>query len=201
MQYLVLDSQMMRRPSPPGQPDVFKTDGSNLPIVIENLRASNPASYADWLLHIRTALPDISDIYTIEKPEDRHRYLVVRYSNGFEAPSWVVSDGTLRLLALTLPAYLPKAEGIFLVEEPENGIHPMALEIVLQSLSSLYDAQILMATHSPGILSLTPPRQILCFARNSDGATDIVAGDRHPRLQRWKGSIDPGMLLASGILG
>ena len=59
-----------------------------------------------WLEHIRTALEDVSDIRTIEREDDKHRYLVVNYANGASVPSWLVSDGTLRLLALTIPAYL-----------------------------------------------------------------------------------------------
>ena len=41
------------------------------------------------------------------RPEDRHRYVMIRYKNGIEVPSWALSDGTLRLLALTLLAYVP----------------------------------------------------------------------------------------------
>ena len=66
------------------------------------------------------------------------RYLVILYANGARVPSWLASDGTSRLLALTIPAYLRNLEGVFLVEEPENGIHPRAIETVIQSLSSIY---------------------------------------------------------------
>ncbi|MEZ6130587.1 MAG: AAA family ATPase [Planctomycetaceae bacterium] len=196
LQYLVLDSLIMRRPSPPGRPKVFQTDGSNLPWVIESLRSGSPELFADWIAHLQSALPNLLDIKTVERPEDRHRYLIVCYENGHEAPSWVVSDGTLRLLALTLPAYLPNTEGLYLVEEPENGIHPSALE----SLSHVPDAQVLVAGHSQGILSGTAARQILCFARSASGATDIVRGDQHPRLLHWRGEVDPGTLLAAGVL-
>jgi hypothetical protein len=41
--------------------------------------------------HVREALPDIRSITTRERPEDRHRYLVLRYGSGLEAPSWLVS--------------------------------------------------------------------------------------------------------------
>ena len=41
------------------------------------------------------------------------------------------------MLALTLLAYIPAREAVYLVEEPENGIHPRNLEIVFQSLSSV----------------------------------------------------------------
>ena len=137
---------------------------------------------------------------TVERPEDRHRYLVIEYANGLAASSWVVSDGTLRLLALTLLAYIPDPQGVYLVEEPENGVHPRAIETVYQSLSSVYGAQVLCASHSPVILSLAQPRDLLCFAKDETGATDIVLGDQHPRLREWKGSLDLGTLFAAGVL-
>ena len=105
------------------------------------------------------------------------------------------------MLALTLPAYLPNFKGIYLIEEPENGIHPKAVETVFQSLSSVYDAQLLLASHSPVILSCATANSLLCFAKNDDGATDIVNGDNHPRLQHWKGETNIGMLFAAGVLG
>jgi len=112
-----------------------------------------------------------------------------------------VSDGTLRLLALTLPAYLPHLSGIYLVEEPENGIHPKAVETVYQSLSSIYDAQVLLATHSPVILSTAKVEDILCFAKTKEGTTTIVNGNQHPNLTHWKGETDLGVLFAGGVLG
>ena len=134
------------------------------------------------------------------RDDDRHRYLVLIYSGGLEVPSWMASDGTLRLLALTLPAYLDGLKKIFLIEEPENGIHPRAIETMYESLSSVYDSQILIATHSPVILSVARADQVLCFAKNEGGATDIVLGSEHPRLADWHGQIDLGTLFASGVL-
>jgi len=200
VQKVVLNSLAMQRPSPPGLGYRFQTDGSNLPWVIAELRKDEKRFNA-WLAHVRTALEDIIDIDSIERDEDRHRYLVVKYANGAEVPSWLVSDGTLRLLALTIPAYLPDLEGVFLIEEPENGIHPRAIETVIQSLSSIYDGQVLIATHSPVALNLLEPPQVLCFAKDADGATDVVSGDRHPALLQWReGQPDLGVLFAAGIL-
>ena len=105
------------------------------------------------------------------------------------------------MLALTLPAYLPELRGIYLIEEPENGIHPKAVETVFQSLSSVYDAQILMATHSPVILGISKVSDVLCFAKTREGATDIVAGNLHPALAKWQGETNLGVLFAAGVLG
>ncbi len=199
VQLFVLDSLKMRNPSPPGQSINFKTDGSNLPWVVDNLKKDSKR-FNQWLEHIQTALPDVEDIITVERDEDRKRYIKIRYKSGMEVPSWLVSDGTLRLLALTIPAYLRELNGVFLIEEPENGIHPKAIESVYLSLSSVYKAQILLASHSPIVLGMVAPKDLLCFAKTSDGVTDVVLGQNHPKLKDWKGNPNLNLLFASGIL-
>lgn len=199
VQMIVLNSLIIRKPSPPGQSLKFKPDGSNIPWVIENLR-QDQNRFRRWVEHIQTALPDIEDIYTVVRDEDRHRYLKIKYVNGIEVPSWLVSDGTLRLLALTLPAYIDQIDGVFLIEEPENGIHPKAIECAYQSLSSVYSAQILLASHSPSILSMMETEYLLCFGKTTEGVTDIVSGNKHPKLVDWKGNPNLYLLFASGIL-
>lgn len=197
----VLNSRLMRNPSPPYLQRELRPDGSNLPWVVADLERRTPERHRAWVGHVRSALPDLTNVTTVEREEDRHRYLVLEYDGGLRIPSWMASDGTLRLLALTIPAYIPHFSGIFLIEEPENGIHPRAVETMFQSLSSVYDAQILLATHSPVILSVTQPADVLCFARSQDGATDIVSGDQHPSLRDWKGETNLGTLFAAGVLG
>lgn len=201
IQELVLNSLLIRQASPPGQGRTLKPDGSNLPWVIADLEQRHPERLVRWIAHLKTALEDLDGVRTIVREDDRHRYLMLRYRGGLEVPSWMASDGTLRFLALTLPAYLPDLEGVYLVEEPENGIHPRAVEALFQSLSSVYDAQILLATHSPVVLSLVESADLLCFAKNDDGATDIVRGTEHPALREWRGEINLSTLFAAGVLG
>lgn len=199
VQRIALSSEALRRPSPPGHSDTYLPDGSNLPYLVNKV-AKRRDLYGDWTMHVREALPDVVRIVPRIRSDDGHRYLMVHYRNGLEAPSWLVSDGTLRFLALTLLAYLPEPTGPYLIEEPENGIHPLNVETVLQSLSSVYDAQVLLATHSPAIVRLASLDQMLCFARDEDRGADVVAGPAHPLLRDWQGVIDLGALLASGAL-
>jgi hypothetical protein len=201
VEQFILNSLAIRKASPPGQGAGFRPDGSNLPWVVAELERKAPDRLKEWVGHLRTALSDLQAVRTVEREDDRHRYLKLVYSEGLEVPSWMASDGTLRLLALTLPAYLRELRSVYLIEEPENGIHPRAVETMYQSLSSVYDAQILMATHSPVILSAARPKDILCFAKTEQGATDIVRGDEHPELSHWRGETDLGTLFASGVLG
>lgn len=200
IQKLSLNSALMRKSSPRGKPRDFRPDGSNLPWVVEGLRSRNEERHRAWVAHLQTALPDLEDVRTVEKEEDRSRYLLLCYRQGIEMPAWTASDGTLRLLALTLPAYLPDLESILLIEEPENGIHPRAIEAMFESLSSVYGSQVLMATHSNIVLSVSEPRHVLCFSRTSSGATDIILGSEHPALRDWQRDPNLGVLYAAGLL-
>ena len=110
----------------------------------------------------------ILDFSTILREEDRHRYLTAQAAEDVALPSWVLSDGTLRMLALTLLAYVEDLSGSYLIEEPENGIHPKAMESVFQSLFGVRRPDPL-CPHSPVLLSLAKPAQLLCFAKTEDG--------------------------------
>jgi predicted ATPase len=200
LQRLVLNSQKMREPCRPDAPKTFQPDGSNLPMVVRQLKESEPQRFRRWLAHVQVALPNIEDITVREREIDRFLYLEAHFREGLRLPSWMLSDGTLRFLALTLLAYLPTSDAIYLIEEPENGIHPKALELVFQSLSSVYEGQVLMATHSPLLLQLAEPKGLLCFALTPEGATDIVRGDQHPKLKEWRREVSLGELLAAGVL-
>lgn len=82
IQLFILNSVNIRQASPPGQSQKFKTDGSNLPWVIEGLK-KHPVRFDGWIKHIRTALPDIETIDTVEREDDRHRYLRIRYTKSY----------------------------------------------------------------------------------------------------------------------
>ena len=201
---LELDSPMLRAASPVGSGNLLVQSGANLPWVASALEEKPPERFREWVRHLQTALPDLEGIRVVERPEDRHRYIMLRYRSGLEVPSWMLSDGTLRLLALTILAYIPNppnARPIWLVEEPENSLHPLNIETVMQSLQSVYDGQVLVSTHSPLVLGVTKPEKVLVFSRDEEQGTTIVSGNEHPGLRDWHGEVDLGTLFASGVLG
>lgn len=196
---VVLDPKALAAPNPPERGNDRINNGASLAWQVRLLQERHPEKLAAWISHVRTALPDVCKIESILQEWDNRRFVRVQYDNGLQIPAWMLSEGTLRLLALTILAYIPNFQGLYMIEEPENGVHPAALETIYQSLSSTYQAQVLLSTHSPVLLSMAKPEQILCFSKTPEG-TKITRGDQHPALREWQGEVSLGTMVASGIL-
>ncbi len=79
----------------------------------------------------------------------------------------LLSEGTLRLIALCTLRFDPQQQGVLCLEEPENGIHPRRLLQVLELLKGMVTdfkettdedtqpplKQIIINTHSPALVS------------------------------------------------
>ena len=195
------DWRELRRASPPGQPQHVLPSGRNLAWLALDLQRRHPERFNDWVDLVRVTLPQVEGLRAVEREEDHHAYLVVVYQGGYEVTSSGLSDGTLRILALTILPYLAKPPAVLVTEEPENGVHPRAIEAILQALTSLYDSQVWISTHSPVVLAQTEVSHVLCARIGADGAVEVLAGTQHPRLQDWQGELDLGSLFAVGILG
>ena len=193
---IFLDSGTMRTPSVkvPGS-NALDERGAKLPWTVRDILKRDKELYDAWLSHAQIELDDLAGMRVVKRPEDLTLYLMLKYKSGVEVPSWMVSDGSLRFLGLLLAVYMTDGNQVYLLDEPENGIHPMALDVVYDAMSSTYASQILVATHSPRLLTMASPEQVLCLARNGEGV-DVVAGDRHPIVQGWQGPVDMEVLFA-----
>jgi len=196
------DWSTLRRPAPPGGPTRLEESGQNIPWLARDLQTSDPDRFASWVDHVRTALPQVTGVRAVEREEDNYAYFSVEYAGGYRVTSSGLSDGTLRILALTLLPYLDEKvlPKLLVTEEPENGIHPRAIETVVDSLRGIYDSQVWVSTHSPIVLANTGLADVLAARLNADGSVEVIPGDKHPRLVEWRGGIDIGSLFAAGVL-
>ena len=201
MRRLFLDPAALRRPAPP-TPDArtLSPDGSNLPWVARQLQSEDPERFGDWLAQVRSALEEVAEVRVAVREADEHAWLVVRYRSGLEAPSWAVSDGTLRLLAHKLRPYVTLPRTLSLIEEPEAGVHPHEMQEVLTALPPLSGCQVLVATQSPAILTDAEAEEVLCCATDEEGAPEVIPVLSHPLLEGWIGSPTLGTVLGSGML-
>ena len=88
-----------------------------------------------------------------------------------------MSDGILRLLAITSMLYLDRIPSVLTLEEPENGVHPQLVRDVVQILRELTQrrppnrCQVFLTTHSPYVLDefFDHPHEVYCIDRAVPG--------------------------------
>lgn len=179
----------------------LKEDGSNLSAVLYQL-CQNPTSKQALLDFIRS-LPeqDITDIQFIETP--RQDVMVSLEETFGEQQRFVdaplLSDGTLRVLAVGA-ALLSAPEGaLLIIEEVDNGVHPSRADVLVKQIREVANQRqlrVLMTSHNPALLDALPDASladVLCCYR------DPQQGDS--RLVRLGDMERYSELVAQGPLG
>ena len=202
---LALDARRMRAPAGPGGTTRPALDGSNLPYQARELAARDKVLFRQWVDHLKTAIRGLEDIEVWEREEDKHLVLQARFAGLHNAPvpSWLLSDGTLRLMALTLLSCGSQADDreIYLIEEPENGLHPLAIQAAYEVLCRPPpEVQLFFATHSPIFLAHVGIEDVLVFRRHAEGFCIVRHGDEVPDLQDWQGRQSIAELFVTGVL-
>lgn len=174
---LQLNPEVLRQPSSMLAPPVIAPDGSNLPSALARMQAQDPYVLNDVSRDLANLVPGIVKV-EIEHDEPRSRYVVWAYTpDGRRFSSRVLSDGTLRLLALVALKHDPQHRGLLCFEEPENGVHPFRLRNMVDLLRSLTTdfskspheteeplRQLLVNTHSPILARALDVERELLFA-------------------------------------
>lgn len=142
-------------------------DGSNLAAAIEAITHQSETASAEIIRDMTVLIPDLRGITVQHVPEQPELRLEVEMNDGSRFSSGVLSDGTLRLLALIVLKHDARHQGVSLFEEPENGVQPQRLKQIAETLGTLAThfktdsptrplRQMLVNTHSPGLLANVP---------------------------------------------
>jgi predicted ATPase len=196
----ILESEAINKAGTEGREGIVTHDGSNLPWLIASLKKTAPDRYKRWIRHVQIVMPEIKSINTVMREDQDDMFLKIKYNEGNGVKQWMVSDGTLRLLLLTIIPYLLNLKGLFLIEEPEIGINPLAIQAIMDSLRSVWDEQVFVTTHSPEVVNCVMKKDLLLFIKNETGETQIISGTEHRGLTNWTLDIGSGVFYGAGIM-
>jgi len=197
---ITLDIAAMRKAQrPPGHNYKFSANGTTLPWSLLELE-KDEKRYSEWVMHVQGALPYFKAAHGLIRPDDKHAYLEVEYQTGIKVKSVGLSDGTWTVLALSILPFLSNVAPFVSVEEPENGIHPKAIETILESLQASANSQVWVTTHSPIVVAVTELNDLLCMRQTDAGGVEIIRGSEHPKLKEWKGMPELANLFSAGVL-
>jgi predicted ATPase len=180
LRLLHLNPVVLRQSCSVKAPRTLASDGSNLPAVLARMQKEDRYVLGDISRDMVSLVPGIHKI-RVERNKPTDQYIVqAKTVDQRSFSSQVLSDGTLRLLALTTLKYDPQFRGVLCLEEPENGIDPLHLPNMahlLRSMATDFDdpdqaerplRQLLVTTHSPVLISLPEIMDALIFAIKVD---------------------------------
>lgn len=141
----------MRRPATPSETDDIGPLGENIASFLYRLQNENHKYFEAVRRLLTTIIPSIEGL-EVDLDKKRGTLDITIRQNGISYSSRIISEGTLRILALCAIANTPKSPHLLAYEEPENGVHPRRIELIAEVLASLaldQDRQIIVTTHSP----------------------------------------------------
>ena len=183
IQFLQIDPRASRRATDRLAPRRLLPDASNLATVLAKLmEETKTAKRPDGLLSdvvadLSSLIPSVSGLDVRDDPGDSEYSFALKSADSLSFSSRVISDGTLRLLAVVTMLNDPQHGGVLCWEEPENGVHEARIPALMALIRAAAGRnrspgardclQILVNTHSPVVMSALEDHEVV--------ASDVVS--------------------------
>lgn len=189
IRFLEINPRAARNASDRFESGILRPDASNLAAVLARLKVSTATEerpdgvLADIAADLSALIPSVKTLQTRDDSAHRQYSFSLGFVNDLEFSSRVISDGTLRLLALLAILDDPDRKGTLCFEEPENGVHegrvPMLVDFLRDAAQVTVESgagsfQILLNTHSPKVMAALLDEEIVA----ADSVVDIDPSSR-----------------------
>ena len=207
-QFLKLNPYLMTEPMPQkrayGTIKLDKT-GTNIAEYLQSIRDLDTHVFNSIIEALRVVLPYVADLQpAITSELDRKVYLTMSEANiTGKLPGWLLSTGTLRILALLAVLRHPKPPPVIIIEEIENGLDPRTIHFIVDEIRYFVESglgQVIATTHSPYFLDLLKLSQIVVVERDETGSPVFTRPGSKKSLEDWAQKFSPGKLYTMGKL-
>lgn len=112
-----------------------------------------------------------------------------------------LSDGTLRMICLITLLLQPNLPDTIIIDEPELGLHPSAIELLASLIKSVAanDKQIICSTQSVTLLNHFEPKDIIVV--DLENKQSVFKRLNQEQLSEWLGEYAIGELWEKNVLG
>lgn len=178
--------------------------GSNVAEYLLDIRSRDQDAFDGIIETLSYVLPYAEDVQpTVTREIERSAYLQLAEA-GFKdkLPGWLLSTGTLRILAILALLRDPDPPPLIVIEEIENGLDPRTINLIVSEVRSIVEegkTQVIATSHSPYLLDLLDLDHLILAERADDGVVFTRPGDQEA-LQEWARDFAPGQLYTMGRL-
>jgi predicted ATPase len=179
--------------------------GSNIAEYLQSIRDIDVPAFNGIVETLRVALPYVEDLQPeITSELDRKVYLMMSEEKiADKLPGWLLSTGTLRILALLSVLRHPKPPPVIIIEEIENGLDPRTIHLLIDEIRNFVESgygQVIATTHSPYLLDLLKLSQLVVVERDEYGSPVFMRPASQKSLEDWAQKFSPGKLYTMGKL-
>lgn len=201
-----VDVAAARRPSPMEDQPTLAADGGNLASFLYWLSREHREVFELLVDDLRFIVPSVCALVfeSVGGPTAAIKLALEEEHLRGSTDLAYASFGTIRALALLAMLHDPNPPKLTCVEEIDHGLHPYALDRIVERLrSATRRTQLLLATHSPALVNrLEPEELIVCERDPTTGASRIPAIDPQAvKAAADQGELGLGELWFSGTLG
>jgi predicted ATPase len=179
-------------------------DGSNIADFLLDLRRQDQNAFDGIVETMAYVLPYAKDIQpSLTSSEIERKAWLQLTEADFKVPGWMLSTGTLRLLALLALLRHPKPPPLIVVEEIENGLDPRSIHLIVEEIrNAVLDGttQVVLTTHSPYLLDLLTLDHLVLVERDGKGHPVFRRPADDASLVKWTEDFAPGKLYTMGNL-
>jgi predicted ATPase len=152
----------------------LRHEGGNVASILLRLRSEFPASYDDVVTRVHSVVPAFRD-FVLEPENGFLRLDWLDAHRGDHFGPHLLSDGSIRLIALLTLLSLPKqmAPSVIVIDEPELGLFPAAIDVLVQAIRDASTrCQLVLATQSTRLVGYLNPSSLICCSWK-DGESDV----------------------------
>lgn len=189
----------MRRSETIHDSDYLRFDASNIAPYLYSLSQKKDNAYLKIVETIRLVAPFFDDF--ILKPDINEKVRLLWKQKGSDYPLKPnhLSDGTLRFICLATALLQPILPSTIIIDEPELGLHPYAIEILAELIKAASTkTQLIVSTQSPALVDYFEPEDIVVVDR-VDGASTFKRLDKE-ELSTWFEDYSLGELWKKNVI-
>lgn len=161
----------MRRYETIDDSDYLRFDAANIAPFLLALKNDEKSTYGQIVDTIRLVTPFFDNF--ILKPNKNEKVRLRWRQKGSDYPlkPHHLSDGTLRFICLTTALLQPDPPSTIIIDEPELGLHPYAVEILAELIEATSSkTQLIVSTQSPALVDYFQPENIIIVNREKGGS-------------------------------
>lgn len=180
----------------------LRSDAGNLAAFLYRLKTESPSEYERIRDCIRLVMPSFDDFLLRPSPLEPNSIALEWREQGSDYPFMAhhLSDGTLRFISLATLLLQPHLPSTVLIDEPELGLHPYAIQMLASLLRSASTrTQIIIATQSVLLIDQLELEDLIVVER-SGGASTFKRLQR-AELEHWLEDYSLGEMWTKNIFG